>query len=106
MCEDRTDTAEERLNKDKQTDKKIKRHRLFAPSQVVLVPLSIPQFHLKTEVRIEFIIVLGRKLPSVSVKKARGMDGWTDRQVEVTVIPNEPMEGDVHVHGAPVVPRY
>lgn len=43
-------------------------------------PLSTPQFHPKTEVRTVFNIVLGKKIPSVPVKKA-WRDEWMDRQM-------------------------
>lgn len=69
-------TSEEKLNRDKQRDKNMKkRHHLFAPSEVVLLPLSTPQFHPKTEVRTVFNIVLGKKIPSVPVKKKAWRDG-------------------------------
>lgn len=59
-----------------------------------------------TEVRTVFNIVLGKKIPSVSVKKA-WRDEWTDVWVGgVTVSPNELMEGDSRVHGAPLLPHH
>lgn len=60
-------------------DKNIKKR-----DTIYLLPLRLsffpvyPQFHPKTEVRTVFNIVLGKKIPSVLVKKA-WRDRWTNR---------------------------
>lgn len=105
-CMGQSATSEERLNRDKQWDKNIKRrHHLLSYSLWGRLPLlSTPQFHPKTEVSTVFHHCAREENPQVSQwRRLGGTDEGTDRWVGVTVSPDEPDEGgqsDNGVHRA------
>lgn len=114
-CVGQLATSEERLNRDKQRDRNIKKKKnktiYLLPLRLSFFPVypSVPPYDWGKNSIQHCAREENPKCPS-----EEGLEGWMNGQTDgwvggwvgVTVSPNEPMEGDSCVHGALLLPRH